>query len=51
MEGKNCVAKAKTQPTKTKSACPQFRQKLVFADGPRHKMLQVFSSVRVESKT
>ncbi|KAL3103180.1 hypothetical protein niasHS_002366 [Heterodera schachtii] len=41
MEGKNCLAKAKTQPTKTKSSSPQFRQKLVFAEGPRFRMLQL----------
>ena len=41
MEGKNCVAKAKTQPSKSRSESPSFRQKLVFGENPRGKMLQV----------
>jgi hypothetical protein len=41
MDGKNCVAKAKTQPSKSRTASPAFRQKLLFAENARHKMLQV----------
>uniref|UniRef100_A0A915MN05 Uncharacterized protein n=1 Tax=Meloidogyne javanica TaxID=6303 RepID=A0A915MN05_MELJA len=41
MEGKNCVAKAKTQPSRTRSASPSFRQKLIFNENLRNKMLQI----------
>uniref|UniRef100_A0A1I8AWM5 Regulating synaptic membrane exocytosis protein 2 n=1 Tax=Meloidogyne hapla TaxID=6305 RepID=A0A1I8AWM5_MELHA len=41
MEGKNCIAKAKTQPSRTRSASPAFRQKLMFNENLRNKMLQL----------
>lgn len=40
MDGKNCVAKAKTQPAR-KTTAPLFQQRLAFAVNPRGKMLQV----------
>jgi hypothetical protein len=42
MEGRNCVAKAKTQPSKTRSISPSFCQKLIFTENLGNKMLQVF---------
>ncbi|GMT02871.1 hypothetical protein PENTCL1PPCAC_25045 [Pristionchus entomophagus] len=40
MEGKTCVAKAKTNAVR-KTTNPLFQQHLIFAESPRNKMLQV----------
>lgn len=40
MEGKNCVAKAKTQPVRRTTA-PLIQQRMVFNDQIKNKMLQV----------
>nr|CDJ91786.1 PDZ and C2 calcium-dependent membrane targeting domain containing protein [Haemonchus contortus] len=40
MEGKTCVAKAKTNPVR-KTTAPLFQQHLIFNDNPKRKMLQV----------
>ncbi|CAD6189336.1 unnamed protein product [Caenorhabditis auriculariae] len=40
MEGKQCVAKAKTNAVK-KTTSPLFQQHLIFNDSPRKKMLQI----------
>ncbi|CAD5229122.1 unnamed protein product [Bursaphelenchus okinawaensis] len=40
MQGKHCVAKAKTQPAR-KTTAPLFNQQLSFAESFKHKMLQV----------
>lgn len=42
MDGKNCVAKAKTQPAR-KTTAPLFQQQLAFAVNFQGKMLQVFN--------
>uniref|UniRef100_A0A1I7XH62 C2 domain-containing protein n=1 Tax=Heterorhabditis bacteriophora TaxID=37862 RepID=A0A1I7XH62_HETBA len=40
MEGKMCVAKAKTNPVR-KTTAPLFQQHLIFNDTPKRKMLQI----------
>ncbi|CAJ0609628.1 unnamed protein product [Cylicocyclus nassatus] len=40
MEGKMCVAKAKTNPVR-KTTAPLFQQHLIFNDSPKRKMLQI----------
>ncbi|VDO20089.1 unnamed protein product [Haemonchus placei] len=40
MEGKTCVAKAKTNPVR-KTTAPLFQQHLIFNDNPKRKMLQI----------
>lgn len=40
MEGKQCIAKAKTNPVK-KTTSPLFQQHLIFNDSPKKKMLQI----------
>ncbi|RCN41128.1 hypothetical protein ANCCAN_12919 [Ancylostoma caninum] len=40
MEGKMCVAKAKTNPVR-KTTAPLFQQHLIFSDSPKRKMLQI----------
>lgn len=40
MEGKNVIAKAKTQAAR-KTTAPLIQQRLVFGENPRGKMLQV----------
>ncbi|KAK6764214.1 hypothetical protein RB195_024507 [Necator americanus] len=40
MEGKMCVAKAKTNPVR-KTTAPLFQQHLIFGDSPKRKMLQI----------
>ncbi|VDM62396.1 unnamed protein product [Angiostrongylus costaricensis] len=40
MEGKMCIAKAKTNPVR-KTTAPLFQQHLIFSDSPKRKMLQV----------
>lgn len=41
MEGKTCLAKAKTQIVRSNSVSPMIRQRLHFHENPRKKMLQV----------